>query len=144
MENSKNQKLGGGLTAVTIILLILSVLSFLSYIFFFIAKGIFSKIPALKSIFESLPTGYAVVLLIATAAMFVGTILILSKKVIGVYAYFAGTIVEIVFVIIANGFAKGLSNLILYGALSVVMYLLLLRKKELFGFKSKSNKNISA
>lgn len=139
MENDKSQKLGVGIITVSVLHLIGAIFSILGLIILLVFRnsiqGVFNQ-TGQKAASLALSTNHIIVSLVLTLILSAAVILILLKKASGIYAYFICSIINIIYSIVLNGF-KWTS--ILSVILPILMLIFITRKKEVFGFKSKTS-----
>lgn len=135
MENNNENKLGGGIIAVSILLLIGSVISIFSSISVVANRSLYEK--TYKQLGMTLPSSTIYYIFIALAVVIMlSVILILLKKSLGVYGYFTAVIINIIANIITTGFnVLMLANLIL----PAIYLALIMSKKQVFGFGNNAN-----
>lgn len=136
MENEKNNKVGAGILTVAIIQFVLSGFGIL-----FLGLGLLFKdaINAqLKSMGnETIPDGGQISIIISfifTVLSIVGLILILRKKAIGIYLYFAVEVLERIFGAITQD--VNIIGLIVGLILPVLMAIFVYKKRALYGFEN--------
>lgn len=136
MDNEKNNKVGAGILTVAIIQFVLSGFGIL-----FLGLGLLFKdaINAqLKSMGnETIPDGGQISIIISFIFMvlsIVGLILILRKKAIGIYLYFAAEVLQRIFGAITQG--VNIIGLIVGLILPVLMAIFVYKKRALYGFEN--------
>ena len=135
MENYEDKTLGGGIIAVAVIQLVFSVLSIILLASTYLLKDQIGQIAgaeeAAKITFGQVGLNVLLVLVLIT-----GIILILFKKAIGVYIYFASVVINVIYTLIIQGFSF---SILISLILPVLMGVFINQKKELFGLGSKDN-----
>lgn len=130
MENNQPQKVGAGILTVSIIQLVFSGFVFLALLITFLAKDQIEAASAVK-----ITTSVLAISTVFTAITIIGIILILMKKQLGVYIYFGGFVINMVYSIVTKGFD---SLMILSLIIPVLMGIFIWQKKEVFGMGAKA------
>lgn len=140
MENENKPKLGGGIIALSVIQLIICILSVIGSIFLFISKD--KIIESLNNagtdstaFTQACSTSTLTISLIVSLLTIISIILILSRKVLGVYIYFLTNIASIIIAIVQKGFS---ANVLLGIILPVLTAIFIFQKKEIYGFGKKN------
>lgn len=140
MENENKPKLGGGIIALSVIQLILYVITTIGSIFLFISKD--KIIESLNNagtdttaFTQACSTSNLTISLIIAIISIIGIILILSRKVLGVYIYFLANIAAIIIDIVQKGFS---ASVLISIILPVLTAIFIFQKKEIYGFGKKN------
>lgn len=136
MENEKNNKVGAGILTVAIIQFVLSGFGIL-----FLGLGLLFK-DAINAQLKSMgnhpiPDGGQISIIISFIFMvlaIIGLILILRKKAIGIYLYFAVQVLDKIFGAITQG--VNIIGLIVGLILPVLMAIFVYKKRALYGFEN--------
>lgn len=132
MENNQNQKIGGGILTVSIIQIVFSALGLFFMIIFFIFKDAIEELIASSGqILPETPANAMVISIVFLLITLTGTILIITKKSVGIYLYFGGTIVSLLYSVVTTGLHP---NIFLSLILPVLMGVFVYQKKEIYGF----------
>ena len=135
MENNNENKLGGGIIAVSILLLIGAVISIFSSVSVVTNRSFYEK--TYKQLGVSMPSNTIYYIFIAlSVVIMLSVILVLLKKSLGIYGYFTAVIINFIANIIISGFTVlMLANLIL----PAIYLALIMSKKQVFGFGNDAN-----
>lgn len=135
MENTNENKLGGGIIVVSILILISSVFSSFSSISILMNRSLYKK--TYKELGMTLPSNTMyIIYLVLSVVIILSAILILLKKSLGIYGYFTAIIINI----IANIVASGFNILMLANLIIPIIYLaLIMSKKQVFGLGNDAN-----
>lgn len=131
MENKEQQRLGAGIITVSVIHFLGAALSILSSLLFIVFGDVIKEqIEKMGQTLE-LSQSQMIIGLILSVALVIGVILILLKKAVGVYIYYAYFVINTVHTLITSGFSLPILSSLL---LPVLMGVFISQKKELFGF----------
>ncbi|MEG1132403.1 MAG: hypothetical protein RSD22_09720 [Romboutsia sp.] len=125
----KENKLGFGIITISIIQLIFNFFSIIGSLFYFSdnTKQILGEDFLNKF---NITTTSIIISLVITILITISLILILFKKLVGIYAYIITIIISINYSIIANGF--NLNQLLLSLIIPVILLIFLFNKKSVF------------
>jgi hypothetical protein len=133
MENNEQQKLGAGIITVSIIHFIGSALSILTSVLFIVFGDVIKEEAEKLGQTLELSQSQMIIGLVLTVLLVIGVILILLKKTIGVYIYFAIVAINIIYSLVSSGFSLSIITSMI---LPVLMGVFISQKKELFGLGS--------
>ncbi|PJI09680.1 MULTISPECIES: hypothetical protein [Clostridium] len=144
MENENKPKLGGGIIALSVIQLIIYILMLIGTIFVYVSKDKIIEIlnnsgTDTSAITKAFSTTNLIIGLVLTLLLIIGIILILSRKVLGVYIYFLSILANLIVTIVSQGFSAGI---LIQLILPVLTAIFIFQKKEIYGFGNK-NANIN-
>ncbi|MDP4143312.1 MAG: hypothetical protein Q8936_02340 [Bacillota bacterium] len=135
MENNNQQKVGAGILVVSILQIVFLAFGALGLLAAAALKDTINSQLAASGQNITITTNELIISFAIMVLLLIGVILILAKKSIGVYIYFACVIANIVYSIVLNGFKfTTIFGLIL----PILMAVFIAQKKELYGFGSKS------
>jgi hypothetical protein len=135
MENYEDQTLGGGIIAIAVLQLFFSVISIILLVSTYLYKDQLSQITGAEEV-AKITLGQVTLNTLIVLLLLVGIILILFKKSIGIYIYFASVAINVIYTFILNGFSF---SILISLILPVLMGVFINQKKELFGIGAKDN-----
>lgn len=131
MENNQNRKIGGGILTVSIIQMVFSALGLFFMIVFLVFKDAIEEfIASSGQVVPNTPVDAMVISIVFMLVILAGIILIMAKNVIGVYLYFGGTIISLLYTAVTSGLHP---NMLLSLILPVLMGIFVYQKRELYG-----------
>lgn len=134
MENIQKQKVGAGILTVSIIQLVVSGFVVLSFLISIFMKDMIAAQLETMGLPE-VQTSTILISLAITLVIILGVILILMKKELGIYIYFAAIVANRVYSIVSDGFTPWVLVLLV---VPVLMGIFIWQKKEVFGLGSKA------
>lgn len=129
MENNQQKKVGTFIKTLSIIQLALSVLEIIGYLSTYFMKDLF-KTTGVPSISTATVIIYVVITLITALSI----ILILSKRKLGIYAYFIAQLSRIVYTIVNTGVNP---SMLLSLIIPILLAIFIWQKKDVFDIGSK-------
>jgi hypothetical protein len=143
MENNQNQKqkVGAGILTLSIFQLVVSGFLSLSFLInIFMKDFLVAQYKTMgKAELPDIPNSTLIISLIIAIIIILGVVLILMKKKLGIYIYFAAIVVNRVYSIVDGGFD---ASVIVFLVVPVLMAIFIWQKKEVFGLGAK-NENVS-
>ena len=135
MGNGEQQKLGGGIITVSVIHLVFSSITVLILLGCILAKDALNEQLKLMGYGSELSTGQLSISLVLSLVLIFAVIMILNKKALGVYIYFAEVLINLIYSVAVDGF-KGAT---VFGLiLPALMAVFIMQKKEMFGIGAKA------
>ncbi|ADL52537.1 hypothetical protein [Clostridium cellulovorans] len=135
MEYNVNyNKVGAGIITISVLSIIGAIIFALGSVILILSKDIVNETYASMGI-PAIKQSDIMILLISAILTIIFIALILAKKSIGVFGYFATKAFYLVYTIISTGFAIGE---ITYLILPLLMLLFIVKKKHIYGFGNKN------